>query len=121
VGRGVYSARILEREADLKYYAVVEMEITDPSWVESYVANVTPLVERHGGRYLARTNKVEKLEGERARPQIVTIAEWPSKEAADAFYYSEEYRPYREARAAGSKTDLLVIAGNDVTGRARIE
>ena len=105
----------------MKYYAVAEMDITDPSWVEGYVANVTAMVERHGGRYLARTNKVEKLEGERALPQIVVIVEWPSREAADAFYQSDEYRPFREKRMAGAKNEFLVVAGHDVSKRARVE
>lgn len=105
----------------MKYYAVAEMDITDPSWVEGYVASVTEMVERHGGRYLARTNKVEKLEGERPRPQIVVIVEWPSREAADAFYQSDEYRPFRDQRMAGAKNEFLVVAGNDVSRRARVE
>ena len=52
------------------------------------------MVERSGGRYLARTATVEKLEGERKLPQTFLIIEWPSKEAAMSFYQSEEYRPY---------------------------
>jgi uncharacterized protein (DUF1330 family) len=30
----------------MKYYAVAEMDVTDPSWVADYVANVTGMVER---------------------------------------------------------------------------
>ena len=48
----------------MKYYTVGEIEITDQSWVPAYVQNVTKLVEQRGGRYLARTSKIEKLEGE---------------------------------------------------------
>jgi hypothetical protein len=54
----------------VKYYSVAEMEITDRSWVPEYVKNVTRMVEQRGGRFLARTSKVEKIEGERKRPQI---------------------------------------------------
>ncbi len=39
----------------MKYYAVAEVEVTDPAWVRDYIADVTAMVERHGGRYLART------------------------------------------------------------------
>ncbi len=39
----------------MKYYAVAEMDVTEPGWARDYVANVTGMVERHGGRYLART------------------------------------------------------------------
>jgi uncharacterized protein (DUF1330 family) len=104
----------------MKYYAVAELDLTDPSWVRDYVANVTGMVERHGGRYLARTAQIEKVEGERTPPQVFLIIEWPSKEAADAFYESEEYRPYREGRRRGARNEFLLVAGEDVNGLAQI-
>lgn len=104
----------------MKHYVVAEMEITDPAWVHPYVAAVTRMIEARGGRYLARTGSVDTLEGE-ARPQISLLIEWPSREAALAFYESEEYRPYRESRIAGGRTRLLLVKGEDVTGAARID
>ena len=104
----------------MKYYAVAEMEITDRGWVAEYVKDVTRMVEKRGGRYLARTSKVEKIEGERKSPQVFLIIEWPSKEAAEAFCESEEYRPYRESRIAGAKNEFLLAAGEDMTKTASI-
>jgi uncharacterized protein (DUF1330 family) len=104
----------------MKYYSVAEIEITDQSWVPNYIKNVTPMVERHGGRYLARTSKIEKTEGGRKMPQILLIIEWPSKEVAETFYESEEYRPYRESRIAGSKCEFLLVAGEDMANAAHI-
>jgi|SRR5579864_928278 len=102
----------------MNYYAIVEIDITDQAWVADYVKNVTPMLERHGGRYLARTSKIEKLEGERKRPQIVVLVEFPSKDAAERFYQCEEYRPYLQSRKAGAKNEFLLIAGEDMTGAA---
>ena len=104
----------------MKYYAVAEIDITDPRWIAAYVQNTTKLVERHGGRYLARTSNFEKLEGVRTPPQIYLIIEWPSKEAAEAFYESEDYRPLRESRQGGSSGDFFLVAGEDVTGLAEV-
>jgi uncharacterized protein (DUF1330 family) len=104
----------------VKYYSVAELEITDQSWVGDYVKNVTGMVERSGGRYLARTSKVEKIEGERKVPQIVLIIEWPTKESAEAFYDSEEYRPYRQRRIAGGRNEFLLVAGEDVAKMAKM-
>jgi uncharacterized protein (DUF1330 family) len=47
------------------FYAVAEIEVVDPGWVRRYIAEVTPIVERRGGRCLARTQRVERIEGER--------------------------------------------------------
>jgi uncharacterized protein (DUF1330 family) len=104
----------------MNYYAVAEMDVTDLSWIREYVANVTPMVERRGGRYLSRTNNIAKVEGERPAPQVIVLIEWPSKEVADEFYDSDEYRPYRDARKAGARNDFLLVAGEDVNGVARI-
>lgn len=102
----------------MKHYHVVELEITDPGWVPAYVQNVTKLIEQRGGRYLARTSNVQKVEGERPAPMMVVIVEWPSKEAAEAFYASEEYRPYLENRLKGARNEAMLVAGEDVTKAA---
>jgi uncharacterized protein (DUF1330 family) len=107
-------------EDEIKYYCVAELDITDRGWVPAYVENVTKLVERFNGRYLARTSKVEKLEGERTPPQIFLIIEWPSRDAALAFYKSDEYAPYLRSRMEGAANELLLIAGEDITGAARM-
>jgi len=102
----------------MKYYFIGEIEVTDQSWVQDYITNVTGMVERWGGRYLARTQKIEKIEGGRKPLQMVVIVEWPSKETALKFYGSEEYRPYRQNRLAGAKNKFLLVAGEDVTNTA---
>ena len=94
--------------------------MTDPAWVQDYLRDVTPMVEARGGRFLARTATHEKLEGERPPPQVYLLVEWPSREAADEFYASNEYRPYLEQRHAGARTELTMIAGEDVAGIARV-
>ncbi len=104
----------------MKHYAVARLDVKDPAWVRDYVSDVTPMVERRGGRYLARTAQIEQFEGELAPPQILLIIEWPSREAANDFYESDEYRSYREARRAGADNDFLLIAGDDVNGVAQI-
>jgi uncharacterized protein (DUF1330 family) len=104
----------------MKVYSIAQMTVRDPSWVDAYAEHVTPMVARYGGRFLARTDRVVKLEGD-AVPQVVVIVEWPSREAADRFYASDDYRPWREARVAGSADTLIfLVPGHDVTGRAQI-
>jgi uncharacterized protein (DUF1330 family) len=104
----------------MKYYGIAEIDATDLSWVEEYLAGVTPLVERLGGRYLAR-NRPRKIEGGGPPPQTIVLIEWPSEEAALAFYDSDEYRPYREARLAGASGDLLLVPGADFANLAAID
>ncbi len=102
----------------MKCYLIGEIEVMDQSWVADYVKNVTGMVERCGGRYLARTLTIEKIEGGRKPMPMCVILEWPSK--AVSFYESAEYRPYRQKRPAGAKNEFLLVAGEDVTKTAHI-
>ena len=104
----------------MKCYTIGELDITDRAWVSDYVQQVTPLIASHGGRYLTRTAQIEQLEGARKLPQILVIVEWPSREAAQAFYDSDAYRPYRDARHAGAKNEFIVVPAEDMTGAAAI-
>jgi uncharacterized protein (DUF1330 family) len=99
---------------------MVEMDVTDREWTAAYVREVTPMIERFGGRYLARTSRLEKMEGERAAPQVLVLTEWPSREAAMAFYESNEYRPYRDSRLSGARCEFVLFPAEDITGVARI-
>ncbi len=102
----------------MKYYMLVEIDITDPAWVAGYIRDVTPMVERFGGVYLSRTTKLELIEGDRSVPHVVGLVEWPSKAAATDFYHSEDYRPYREARMAGTRSSIMLIAAEDMNARS---
>lgn len=98
----------------MKCYAIARIDITDPSWVPDYVATVTGLVEARGGRYLARTPRADRIEGERPLPGIFVIIEWPSRQAAEAFYASDEYQPYLGARLRGASSELVLVVGEDI-------
>ena len=97
----------------MKCYAVVKVKVGDPGWVADYIANVTKLVHKHGGKYLARTGSVKRLEGDGGDPGTVIIVEYPSQEAAMAFYQDPEYQPHLQARLAGSAGEYLLVAGKD--------
>ncbi|MDA4133601.1 MAG: DUF1330 domain-containing protein [Thaumarchaeota archaeon] len=105
----------------MKHYAVAQIVVTDPSWVRDYVANVTGIVERHGGKYLARTSQIQTFEGEQRTEEVIVLIEWPSKEIAEVFYESEEYRPYRQSREQGAENRFLLVAGEDVAKLAQME
>ena len=92
----------------MKYLIIVETNISNPSWVNEYLEKVTPLVISHGGNYLTRTSNIELLEGGDT-PQFSLVAEFSSKDAALAFYNSEEYKPFKESRQSGSESKFLLV------------
>jgi uncharacterized protein (DUF1330 family) len=98
----------------MKYYATVGLTMKDDAWVADYLPNVTDLVTKHGGKYLARTATIDRLEGSGAPANLQVILEWPSKEAAQAFYNDPDYRPYRDARQKGSDCEFYLVAAEDI-------
>lgn len=97
----------------MKYYAAVTIKLNDDSWLAEYGPVVGPLVEKHGGRYLARSTEMETIEGDSPLPDVFVIIEWPSKEAAQAFYSDPEYQPQLRNRLAGTSGDFVLLAGVD--------
>ncbi len=100
----------------MSVYSIVKFTVTDPAWLADYGPNVTKMVEAAGGRYLARTAEVEALEGSIEPGSLVVLLEWPSNEVAISFYNSEEYKPFLEARKAGSKGTFLMVSDKDDIG-----
>jgi uncharacterized protein (DUF1330 family) len=98
----------------MKYYVTVALSMKDDAWVGDYLKNVTELVHKFGGKYLARTGNIEHLEGTAEPVNLQVIIEWPSKDAAESFYNDPAYRPYRDARQAGSDSELYLVAGEDI-------
>ena len=97
----------------MAHYSVVSVTPTSDAWVPPYLEAVGPLVQRHGGRYLARTANHEQIEGSNAAPGLQVIIEWPSKAAADAFYADPGYAPHRDARLNASVSSWSSIEGKD--------
>ena len=98
----------------MKHYVIAEVNVTDDSWVPEYIQEVTKLIEQRGGRYLARTMKAQRMEGDRELPQLVALIEFPSQEIFQEWYASAEYQPYLQQRMNGASTQLIAVPGEDM-------
>lgn len=102
-----------QEDKTMKYYAVAEVNVTNPYWVPEYMAKIDQIVGSYGGKYLARTSNHELVEGNMPLHQTSVLLEFPSQVAAYGFYNSEEYKPLREARKTGSTGRFYFVAGED--------
>ena len=93
-----------------KGYLVANVTVTDAERFAEYRAQVSPLVERYGGRYLIRGGTVQRLEGEVALDRVVVI-EFESIEAARRFYDSAEYRPVLALRTEAARSQVALVEG----------
>jgi uncharacterized protein (DUF1330 family) len=101
----------------MKQYIVAEFAVADESWIAEYMADVSGLVDEYGGRFLARTTHVQRLEGDRETPQWMFIIEFPSPEAAANWYTCAEYQPYLEKSTSDSFSNVVGIPGEDLVVR----
>ena len=93
--------------------AIAEVTVTDRSWVPEYQARVASLIERHGGRIIARNQSLERVEGTSSPPHGAVVLEFPSRSHFESFYNDPDYVPLRDARIAGSRTQFSVIGAFD--------
>ena len=92
------------------YMIYVCHSVSDRALLEKYWASISPTLEGHSVRYLASYTPFEVLEGENVLG--VFLAEWPSMEAAKAWYDSPAYRAIRHLRMDNAKyTGVLVEPG----------
>ena len=91
-------------------YLVVHVDISDIDQYREYTKLTPPIVEEYGGKFIARGGDVVTLEGPEETRRIVII-EFPSINAAKAFYYSEEYTKAIELRKDAADFELVAIEG----------
>jgi uncharacterized protein (DUF1330 family) len=92
-------------------YVIGRLQLRDPSWIEKYRATVPSIVAEHGGKYLVRGGKMERLEGSDALPTSYVVLEFPSMEKARAFYTDPAYAPFIELRRGGSDLEMVIVEG----------
>jgi len=90
-------------------YVIYETVITDPEQYERYKPQAAASVEAAGGRYLARGGEVETFEGD--PPARVVVLEFPTFEAAHAWYHGEQYTAARALREAACDARMFVVDG----------
>lgn len=93
-----------------KGYIVAEVQVTDAGAYKAYVPVAGAAVAKFGGKYLARGGRVEQLEGPPPAGRFV-IVEYPSFEAAKAFYHSADYQAVAPIRQKASISRFWVAEG----------
>jgi uncharacterized protein (DUF1330 family) len=93
-------------------YLVAQLEVQDKDMYQRYRDQVTPLVDRFGGRFLVRGGRLEVREGDWPLKRLVVI-EFQSPEAARHFYDSPEYQRILPLRTGASRGTLAIVEGAD--------
>lgn len=71
-------------------YLIIQAQLTDREKFKTYTQTVPAIVKAFGGEYIAMDSTPDIFEG--GNVGSVVISKWPSKQAAHAFWHSEEYK-----------------------------
>lgn len=93
-------------------YVIYQGEVTDPEQYEKYKPPSAASILAAGGRFLVRGGAFEVLEGEAPASRTVLL-EFPDRDAAIAWYRSDEYAEARKLREGASVARLYVVDGVD--------
>lgn len=88
---------------------IVDTKLHDAEAYEEYKALVRPLVEKMGGTYRARGDRIEVIEADLWSPTRVVVIEFPTWDAAKAFLDSDEYGPIKQIRHANADTTAVLV------------
>ncbi|HLJ18573.1 MAG TPA: DUF1330 domain-containing protein [Stellaceae bacterium] len=91
-------------------YVVVQEDIKDEAMFDQYRKQVMPTIAAHGGKFIVRGGKISVIEGEWPMPRFVII-EFASRQAAEGWYNSPEYRKILPLRLKSGKGNLIIVDG----------
>ena len=94
----------------MAYYVIFDVTIHDLPKYQQYMAQVKPVIEAAGGRYLVRGGMHTVLEGD-WKPTRLVIFEFPSLAAAQSFYVSPAYEPLKAMRREASSANIVGVEG----------
>ena len=92
-----------------KGYLMANLRVNNQDIFKEFSSVALPIIESFGGKLLARGPHADRHEG--SVSGIVTLIEFESKEAAEKFYFSDEYQAAKSIRDKGVDTDLMIIEG----------
>jgi len=91
-------------------YVIANVSVHDAAAFEEYRRQVPATIAKHGGRYLVRGGRVDRLEGT-WNPARLVVLEFPSMEQARRWYDSEDYREPKALRVKSAFTDVVFAEG----------
>jgi uncharacterized protein (DUF1330 family) len=92
-------------------YLIADTNIRDAEGYEEYKALARPVVEKYGGRYLARGGELHVDDDDLWSPTRVVVVEFPDMESARRFLDSDEYAPVKALRHKHADSTIVLVAG----------
>ena len=95
-----------------KAYCIVNiLKIHDEEAFNEYVAGHIPSIEKLDGRFLVMGDRGEVLEGS-WESNLIVIHDFSNIGQFKAWYYSDDYRPWKELRQSCADVNVILTKGS---------
>ena len=92
-------------------YLVVDTDLTDATRYEDYKRLAKPIVEQHGGQYLARGGEITRKETDLWDPKRLVLIRFDAADQARRFYDSPEYQQVLQISKASARRTVVMLEG----------
>lgn len=92
-------------------YLVVDTDLTHPERYEDYKRLAKPIVEAHGGQYLARGGTITRKETDLWDPKRLVLIQFDTAEQAQRFYDSPEYQNVLKISKESARRTVVILEG----------
>lgn len=94
-------------------YLIARVDVTDWDRYREYMRHTPRVIERFGGRFIARGGETITVEGPPETQRVVVI-EFASFQQAKAFYDSPEYKRIKEFRNGAGSAQFVIVDGYSI-------
>ena len=91
-------------------YIIANVSIDNPTRYADYTALTPGIIKKYNGEFIVRGGPVEALEGKTEGERWVVL-KFEDKDAARAFYDSEEYTAAKVIRQEAASAQFLLLDG----------
>jgi uncharacterized protein (DUF1330 family) len=100
---------IFSREGIMATYFIVEvLQIKDEAMYKRYADAAQPIIEKHQGEYMIRSNDVTLVSGT-SKPERVILIRFPNDQALKECFDSAEYREISPLRLQSTESRAFFI------------
>ena len=93
----------------MSVFMIIDSKIRDGEKYNQYIEQVSPIVEKYGGRYHVRGENIRSLGT--WKPERIIVIEFPSEDHIHKWLTSPEYCAVAPLREEGAETQAIIVDG----------
>lgn len=93
----------------MSFYMIIQTNIKDSEKYNQYIDQVSPIVEKYGGRYHVRGEQIRSL-GD-WKPERMIVIEFQNEDQIQTWLSSPEYAAVAPLREEGADAQAIIVEG----------